>query len=263
MNEHTRNVLVIFALTLVVGPYFIQGAYTTSDRTLYEETDVILANLGTWYCQYWNSSGLSVINAVDKSLVSNGTFTFDINNTAQDLDLYADLQLYWGASTLWNVTAFLSSTTDRITQIGLRIGSTLEGQPLIYDLGFSATPHQWIIVDDGILYTNDDTLTYITISSTTLANIEKYEVDLAGKMIFLRVHEDNANQFVDAATIEVEMHFYSASNNDLMDQYLGIFGITFILMAIGMTRAYDMTPNRRRRGTRRRFRRRRYRRSYR
>ncbi len=248
-----RNVALVLLLALVVQPFVIQGQYNPDDMTLFQPiastNELLIAESETLF-GYYNTSGNWISASIVETQVANGSWTVTLSATAQDLDKKARVSVFLKSSGVvspyWNSTAWDQDTTDGIVAYSVRITAGTDGYPVTYQVGWSG--HATILgnYDDNVIYTSDS-LSTVPTTAAQYALIDEYEDIIAGDMMAFGYQESDASQFVDAAVVEIELHFYSSVAIDTFNEYMLYCGLLNVLIAGAMTKYWNPTGRRRRR----------------
>lgn len=244
LDVHGRNLALVMILCLFILPIGLQqvyeiGPFTEFGTTFPASGDVastisFVNTTGNWV----NSATLGEVDTAD-SIVTFGPASL----TAQDTDERAAMYINW-ASTAdpWNVTAF-TQDDDPITCIGIRIYAGESGKPISFYGGWQGAAYEQLLqARYGVIYTSETQLTYIYITDAMRANIETFETYLAtsGVMTFIFLETD-ASEFINAANVEFEIHFFTSTGSDLFYTYLLYFGGLQFLLAVAITKYWNPT----------------------
>ena len=259
MRKSTQHMLIIVILVFLVEPYVIQGAYRPNDLVLYDPTgsdatDPVITDFHTYYT-YYNSTGDLIQPTPTETQAGNGTWTFPFDATAQDVDLKALISVTLAdggsESDTWNDTALDSATADSIVAMGMRITTAGDTGIFSYKCGL-ATKTDFFT---GYIRADADAISMIYFGAGFQAWLDDYAVQAADDAFHIYIWEEDAVELVDGAVIELELHFYSTLSTDTFNEYMLYAGALNIMLAIGMTSAWNPTRSSVRRRRRRRRRR--------
>lgn len=261
MRKATQHLLIVVCLVFLVQPYLIGSVWTAGSHTLYLNTEIDLATEETWTYGYYNTTGDYLSGNLVETLESNGTVSAPFVASAQDLDGHAYIVINIAPTTVFNLTAWLSDTTDGISHFAFRIGASENGVPVRCNIGFGASSYREVLLAKQTVYTSDTQMKYVYVSAATKALLEDASAILSGSYLVVDLEEVNANEFINGNTIYFEIHFYTDALPTQLTEYLVAMGILDLILAFGMSRMWNPTWQRRR-GYGRRYRRWRSRRRY-
>ncbi len=249
----TKWLLGILCVTLLVGPYFISGAYAASGSDVYLDYPVMDADIGSggWYAQYvyWNTTGDKITTELTEACTANGTFGVGtLSATAQDLDEYTAIWISLSATFIWNLTAFDNTHDEYITAIGLRVTTDSGSHLYTLDFGSSDSTYTDLFWDDK-LFTGADmsTATRMAIPTSVAAQIADLYPMIGASSLRLKIQEENAAEFVNGATPVFELWFYSNAYGDQFLEYLLLFGSFYVVLGLIATKTVKIPGSRRRR----------------
>lgn len=249
--------LAIFALTLLVAPYFIGSAYQNAEASVYLGTHLNDDNDGVngWWADFYylNTTGSLLGGGLTETIVSNGTFTVGtLSATAQDLDEWCAIYITFDSTSIWNISAFDRSNDEYVTGLGLRVTTDSGSHVYSLDFGSSVTGYKANIWDDKYFVGADvDDPTRMTIGYDS----EDEVTLLASGDIILKIQEPDADEFVNGATPEFEIVIYSNTYPTQFLEYQLLFGAFFALLGIIAMRSFSISRNPRRRRYWRKYRR--------
>ncbi len=251
-----RNLFLGLILALVIFPVLVQDQYDVDELALYngEPTtialgaDPLIGDHETKSTHYNSSDGASISSgSITETHVANGTWSVTLSLAVQDLDKKSTINIAYdaqsSASDTWNATAFDVDTTDHIVAIGLRI-ETAVATTLYYKCGLQDKTDSFT----GTIATSDSRVSMIYLDTAFYNWLDEYAVQAANDAFYFYIWENDAYQFVDAAVIEFEVHFYTETSMAQFESYMMYTGLGMILIAAAETRYFNPTGRRRRRG---------------
>lgn len=250
-DVHGRNAAAAMIICLLVIPFVVQGQYNPSALDVYGSSDHVIADTATWF-YYMNTSGYYLSASMTETQDGNGTWDSALVSTAQDNDLQAEIKVWFpqtasGADDKYNVTAFDSDTDDHIVAIGVRIMGADAGIPIQWCMGFDHDVNRFHSYSDSPILTSETELTMIYLTLADYAYFDDYVIELATDSLNLRFRELDASQFVNAATVEIEVHFYIETSMASFNEYLLYTGVIMCLMALAMTPYWNPSGKKRHR----------------
>lgn len=250
MKEHTRNVIVLLCVIIIAQPWLIQNAYTNVDPEVY--ADFASASLLETQLFYYNTTGSYLYQTPVESFTANNTFTATGTMTAQDESEPTEIRMYWpagaGESAKFNDSSFEAAADARITSILIQIYSDDDAIAGVLNMGFRTTH-----ASDDFLFCQSVAYT-IAASKAAAVPLRVYIPLTAYSTIELNSRFDMApiriGFVADAGgdmsqVFTVKVVFEKGADFATWESYLLWLGLLNFGIVIGMTKMYDMTPNRR------------------
>lgn len=241
MRRDTQSLILIFCFLLLVEPWVLQSQYQGAAITEYGDLNLTLADHDTTW-GYYNTSGSIDTGTPTEVLVDNHSWSVDLaEDDPQDNERLSYYTVPFKAvntvSTKWNYTAWDTTADEYITAIVIMFtdDSTKSGV-LTVDIGFGGAGMDKLI---GTFSIQEGVLTYIYMTTSIYAAIKANEPTIDSYQTRLYFYESDAYHLVDGASLTFEVHFMSGTNLIVFNQYLFIFGVLNLLIALGMTRSWN------------------------
>ena len=263
MKEHTRNVIVLLCVVVIAQPWLIQNAYTAVEPEAYDNYDTAIEVYTIW--RWWNTTDTQKTAEATETFTANDTFTIAGVGTVvkQEESDPCSIEFYFKdastESTKFNDSAFELPAAERITSILVKIFTDDDAVSSVLNIGFTTgTTADKTILGDSIPYT-------VGTSAASAVSLRVYIPLTVYNTIESEARFDTAplRLFVDcdagadlSQKFTVQITFETGADYASWETYLLGLGLLNFVIAIGMTKAYDMTPGRTTYSKKRKYRRR-------
>lgn len=237
---------------MVANPLILQQMYTTAELNPYLDTHHGIDNHVTYFTYYNTTGNWVTSSSLTETALANDTWKVTLASTAQDTSRSCLIEVAFSQASggIWNSSCFNPDNDEYVTAIGVRISADSEGKALSFTAGFGNSmshPLHNLISDSSLLLTDDEAETVYYLPPSFYAAYEANEDTIESESVRFWFTELDADQFLNGEVITIEIAFYSGASMDVFYQWLVWLGLLNFAVAIGMTRAIDLTPNRRNR----------------